>query len=481
MANLKKNFFYSALLTLANYLFPLITYPYVSRVLGVSNIGVCNFVDNIVNWFVVLSTMGISVLGVREIAAVRSGGKGRNEVFSGLLALNGLTTLTAALLLTVAIFVVPSFASYRKLLFLGVAKLVAHSLSLEWYFRGIEEFKYITDRSIAIKTLYVAAVFLLVRKPEDYGIYYLLLTLTVVANTAVNVLFARHTVSFSTKGLDLRRFAGPYFLLGLNFVLTSMYSSFNVIYLGFIQGTVQVGYYTTATKILTITTALISAFAAVMLPRMSAVLTEGRMDEFRTYVGKAFNILFLVGIPAVFLMQTEALDIVRVFSGAGYEGAILPMRIVSPMILVAGMDQILIMQILMPMKSDRSIFINSSIGAAVGILLNLLLIGRMGASGSAVVWLCAELAVCIAACLAVFGKDGIVFPVKKVLQMLFFYLPLLPILAMTSSLDIEKSYFRLALSSGITVCYFIVASCFVFKDTVVLETIRQLAARVKKR
>lgn len=481
MPSLKKNFFYSALLTLANYVFPLITYPYVSRVLGVSNIGICNFVDNIVNWFIVFSTMGISVIGVREIAAVRSGEKERSRVFSGLLALNGLTTLAAAAVLAVAIFVVPKLFPYRSLLYLGVAKLIAHSLSLEWFFRGIEDFKYITDRSIVIKVLYIVAVFLFVRKAEDYGTYYLLLTLTVVANTLVNVLYSRRYVSFSLKGLDMRRFAGPFFILGLNYVLTSFYSSLNVIYLGFVHGAEQVGFYTTATKILTIVTALISAFTTVMLPRMSAVLTEGRMDEFRTYVGKAFNILFLVGIPAVFLMQTEALDIVRVISGAGYEGAIRPMRIVAPMVLVAGMDQILIMQILMPMKSDRRIFINSSIGAAVGILLNLLLTGWMGASGSAIVWLCAELAVCIAACLAVFGKDGIVFPGKKVLQMFLFYFPLLPILAMTSSLDIEKSYFRLALSASIAACYFIVVSCFVFKDPVVLETVRQLAARFKKR
>ena len=481
MPSLKKNFFYSALLTLANYVFPLITYPYVSRVLGVSNIGICNFVDNIVNWFIVFSTMGISVIGVREIAAVRSGEKERSRVFSGLLALNGLTTLAAAAVLAVAIFVVPKLFPYRLLLYLGVAKLIAHSLSLEWFFRGIEDFKYITDRSIVIKVLYIVAVFLFVRKAEDYGTYYLLLTLTVVANTLVNVLYSRRYVSFSLRELDMRRFAGPFFILGLNYVLTSFYSSLNVIYLGFVHGAEQVGFYTTATKILTIVTALISAFTTVMLPRMSAVLTEGRMDEFRTYVGKAFNILFLVGIPAVFLMQTEALDIVHVISGAGYEGAIRPIRIVAPMVLVAGMDQILIMQILMPMKSDRRIFINSSIGAAVGILLNLLLTGWMGASGSAIVWLCAELAVCIAACLAVFGKDGIVFPGKKVLQMFLFYFPLLPILAMTSSLDIEKSYFRLALSASIAACYFIVVSCFVFKDPVVLETVRQLAARFKKR
>ena len=480
MPSLKKNFFYSALLTLANYVFPLITYPYVSRVLGVTNIGICNFVDNIVNWFIVFSTMGISVLGVREIAAVRSGKEERSKVFSSLLALNGLTTLAAAVVLAVAIFVVPSLASYRKLLFLGVAKLIAHSLSLEWFFRGIEEFKYITDRSIAIKALYVVAVFLFVRKADDYGIYYLLLTSIFVANTIVNVVYSRRYISFSLKDLDLRRYAGPYLILGLNFILTSMYSSFNVIYLGFVQGAEQVGYYTTATKILTIVTALITAFTTVMLPRMSAVLTDGKMEEFHAYVSRAFHLLFLIGIPAVFLLQTEALDIVRVVSGAGYEGAIRPMRIVAPMLLVVGLDQILILQIMMPMKDDRRIFINSAIGAGMGILLNLLLVRSMGATGSAIVWIFAELAVCIAAMVAVFGKDGIVFPGKTVFRMLLFYLPLLAVLFMTSSFHIEKSYFRLALSAGITACYFLAASCWVFKDPVILETVRQLCGRFKK-
>lgn len=480
MPNLKKNFFYSALLTLANYVFPLITYPYVSRVLGVSNIGICNFVDNIVNWFIVFSTMGITVIGVREIAAVRSGENERSQVFSSLLALNGLSTLAAAVVLTIAIFVVPKLFPYRTLLFLGVAKLIAHSLSLEWFFRGIEEFKYITNRSIAIKTLYVVAVFLFVRKAEDYGIYYLLLTLTVVLNTLVNVLYSRRYVSFSLKGLDLKRFAAPFFILGLNYVLTSFYSSLNVIYLGFVQGAEQVGFYTTATKILTIVTALISAFTTVMLPRMSAVLTEGRMDEFRSYVNHAFRILFLVGIPAVFLMQTLPADIVRVISGEGYEGAIVPMRIVAPMLLVAGLDQILIIQIMMPMKQDRQIFLNSAIGAAVGILLNLLLVKAAGARGSAIVWISAELAVCISAMVTVFGKDGIAFPGRDVLKMLLLYLPLPFILLGINSVPMGNSFIRLGVAGVITFVYFAVVSCWIIRDPLVLGLVRQLNGRNTK-
>ena len=471
MPSLKKNFFYSALLTLANYVFPLITYPYVSRVLGVTGIGICNFVDNIVNYFIVFSTMGIFVIGVREIAAVRSGEQERSKVFSSLLTLNGLMTLAAALVLTLAIFLVPKLAAYRTLLFLGVAKLIAHSLSLEWFFRGVEEFKYITNRSIIIKTLYVVAVFLFVRQAEDYGVYYLLLTLAVVANTLVNVRYARRYVSFSLKGVDLKRFAAPFFILGFNYILTSFYSTLNGVYLGFVQGAEQVGYYTSATKMLTIETALISAFTTVMLPRMSAVLTDGKLEEFRTYVNNAFRILFLVGIPGVFLLFTLSPDIVRVISGAGYEGAVVPMRIVAPMLIISGLDQILIMQIMMPMKEDRQILINSAIGAAVGIVLNFALVRTMGAKGSSIVWLCAEVAVCVAAMMAVFGKDKGIFPGKSVLKMTLLYLPLLLLLYVIGTVSRGNSFLRLGVAGLVTFIYFAVVSCGILKDPLVVGLI----------
>ena len=471
MPSLKKNFFYSALLTLANYVFPLITYPYVSRVLGVTGIGICNFVDNIVNYFIVFSTMGIFVIGVREIAAVRSGEQERSKVFSSLLTLNGLMTLAAALVLTLAIFLVPKLAAYRTLLFLGVAKLIAHSLSLGWFFRGVEEFKYITNRSIIIKTLYVVAVFLFVRQAEDYGVYYLLLTLAVVANTLVNVRYARRYVSFSLKGVDLKRFAAPFFILGFNYILTSFYSTLNVVYLGFVQGAEQVGYYTSATKILTIVTALISAFTTVMLPRMSAVLTDGKLEEFRTYVNNAFRILFLVGIPGVFLLFTLSPDIVRVISGAGYEGAVVPMRIVAPMLIISGLDQILIMQIMMPMKEDRQILINSAIGAAVGIVLNFALVRTMGAKGSSIVWLCAEVAVCVAAMMAVFGKDKGIFPGKSVLKMTLLYLPLLLLLYVIGTVSKANSFLRLGVAGLVTFVYFVVVSCGFLQDPLVVGLI----------
>lgn len=478
MASLKRNFFYSALLTVANYLFPLITYPYVSRVLGVTGIGACNFVDNIINYFLVFSTMGISVLGVREIAAAREDREQRDQVFSSLLALNAATTFIAAVVLIVAIYVVPTLFPYRRLLWIGVAKLLANSLFLEWLFRGVEEFKYITNRSILIKLLYVVSVFLFVRKAEDYWIYFLLLTLTAVLNALVNLIHSRHFVRVSFRGLRPGMFARPYFLLGVNYILTSMYTSFNVIYLGFIQDSVQVGYYTSATKVLSIITALFTACTTVLLPRMSAVLSEGKEEEFKSFVDKTFSILFLVGIPLVLLIEMTAGDIIRVLSGAGYEGAVIPLMTVAPLVLIVGLEEILIIQVMMPRKMDRRILINSVCGAVVGLSLNLLLVRTMKAEGSAIVWLCSESAVFLSAAFAVFGRrGGHHFPLRRLIEDVLLYGPLMIILFLLQRLPVPSSFIRLVLCGLMSGVYFLVVSCFIVKDPVILGVIRSSLKR----
>ena len=413
MANLKKNFFFSALLTLANYIFPLITYPYVSRVLGVTNIGICNFVDSIINYFLVFSTMGISVLGVREIAAAREDRKERSRVFSNLLFLNAFTTLIATLVLLVSIFVVPSWAPYRKLLLVGVAKLLANSLFLDWLYRGVEEFRYITHRSILIKTLYVISIFLFVRKTEDYGVYFLLLTLATVLNALVNIFYSRKFVQVSFRGLSPGPFVKPYLMLGLNYVLTSMYTSFNVIFLGMVHDAEQVGYYTSATKVLTIITAFFTACTTVLLPRMSAVLSEGKEEVFKSFVDKTFNILFLAGVPLVILVEMTAGDIIRVLSGAGYEG-------------------------------------------------------------SAIVWLCSETAVLVSAAFAVFGKYWDGFPGKRLLKDFILYLPLLVLLWSIRLFPIPTALLRCVVSGTVAGLYFLFVTCWVVKDPVVLGILQSL-------
>ena len=476
MSSIKKNFFYNGLLTVANYLFPLITYPYVSRVLGVSNIGICNFVDSIVNYFILFSMMGVAIVGVREIAAVREDREARNRVFSSLIALNGLTSGLAAIALGVAIFAVPALAEYRSLLGIGVVKILATFLCMDWLFQGVEEFKYITNRTILVKILYVAGVFLLIRKPEDYPVYYLLLTLMVVLNAVINLSYARRFVSFRKQEVDMAKHVRPFFTMGLYMFLTSMYTTFNVTYLGFVSDTVQVGYYTSATKVFSMVIALFTAFTTVMLPRMSAVLSEGRKDEFLELVSKTFRILFIVGVPVILLLLVGAGDVIRILSGKGYEGAVVPMRIVAPLILIIGMEQILVVQVMMPMKMDRAIFVNSAIGAGVGVLLNLLLVKTLLAPGSAIVWMVSELVVFLCAWMAVSRSLSLRFPSTHLMRVVVFHLPLVPILLLF--MPIDNAFIRLGCQGIVTGLYMLAVNLLFFKDGALALWIRSMWRKV---
>ena len=215
MAGIKRNFAYNSVLTLSNYLFPLIVYPYISRVLGVSNIGICNFVDSVVHWFILFSMMGITILGNREIAAIGQDRERRSKAFSELIVLNLAATLLAALALIVAIYTVPKFVEYRELLWIGVLKLFANFLCIEWYFRGTENFRYITSRTILVKMVYVVAVFVFVRKAGDYPLYYLLTVLMLLVNALINLFYAGRSVSFTLKGLRPATYLKPFLTLGV--------------------------------------------------------------------------------------------------------------------------------------------------------------------------------------------------------------------------------------------------------------------------
>lgn len=468
----KRNFLYNSVLTLSNYIFPLIVYPYVSRVLGVSNIGICNFVDSIVHWFILVSMMGMTILGNREMAAIGDDRERRNRSFSELMLLNLATTVLAAAGLLVAIFTVPKLFVYRNLLYIGVLKLFANYFCIDWYFRGTEDFRYITGRTIFVKILYVAAVFLFIRKAEDYPVYYLLTVLMLVGNALINLFYARRSVSLTLQGLTPSHYLKPFLMLGMYMVLTSLYVTLNVTYLGFVAGDEQVGYYSTASKLYSIVIAFFSAFTGVMLPRMSSLVSENRIGEFRRMIDKTFDILMTFAIPLVIYACLCAPEIVRIFAGSGYEGAYVPARIMMPLILVVGLEQVFVIQILMPNKRDRSIFLNSCAGAAMGILLNLLLVSRLQAVGSAIVWLSCETTVLVLASHFSRTGDGIAFPWRKLGTGLLAYLPAAILCALLYYL-IPDPWIRFGAVTAVMGIYTAVYVLFVKKDETVLSLLRR--------
>ena len=249
MPSIKKNFAYSSILTISSYLFPLITYPYVTRVLGVEKIGICNFVDSIIHYGILFSMLGIGTVAIREIAQVKSDKEKLSRTFSSLLTLNLITSIVATVVILFMAFFIPKFYVYQRLYVIGASKILFNALLVEWLYKGLEEFKFITIRSLLIKVLYVIAVFVFVHTEDDYIIYFSINVAMVVVNAIINITYSRKYLFFSLKNINFAPYLKPFFVLGFYTILTSMYTSFNVTYLGLITDTTEVGYYTTAVKL----------------------------------------------------------------------------------------------------------------------------------------------------------------------------------------------------------------------------------------
>lgn len=463
MVSIKKNFLYSTLLTSANYIFPLITFPYVSRVLGAEYIGLCSFIDSIINYFILFSMMGMNILGIREIAKVKNNKLLLSKVFSSLFLLNLITTAVMMIVLAIVTFVVPKLHQNYDLMIIGGAKLLFNFLLIEWFFKGIENFKYITIRSVVVKIIYVISVLLLVKRREDYSVFFLLTTMMVVINAIVNLNYSRRIIRITCKGLEINKFIKPFFVLGIYCLLTSMYTTFNVSFLGFVTSDIEVGYYTTASKLYSIIFSIYTAFSGVMLPRMSSLISEGNFQEFKILVDKSYSFLLLLAVPLVIFSVFSAPGIILLIAGQGYEGAIIPMRIIMPMMIFIGFELILIEQILMPMRKDKAILLNSVMGAIVGLLLNLLLVPTMGSIGSAIVKNSSEFVVLCLAQYEVYNYLSINVPWRKFFKYLISYFPLIIIEWFTQKLpldDIPLMFVSLSLC-GI---YFLVINCFVIKE-----------------
>lgn len=468
MASIKKNFLYSSILTVSNYIFPLVVFPHISRVLGVTNIGMCNFVDGIINYFILVSMLGTSIIGIREIAQVKSDSQKTAEVFSTLFIFNAITTFIALLVLVISIYTVPQLSENKELMFIGVIKVLSNFLLIEWFYTGLEKFKFITNRTIVIKILYVLCIFLFVREREDSTIYYFLTTIMITINALMNCWFAKSFFKINLKKINFKHFFKPTFVLGIYAVLTSMYVSFNVVFLGFSSDNTEVGYYTTAAKIYTILLALYTAFTNVMMPRMSFLLGTGNMTEFKKMIGKSQDILFGFTIPISVLAVIFAPEIIYLIAGNGYEGAIIPLRIIMPLVIIIGYEQILVLLILTSLKKDKAIFINSIFGAVVGISLNFLLVPVFKSIGSSLVWFVSECVVLVSSQYFVNKFIAVNFPYRKFLVNILWAIPGVVLLLLIKNYFHFHALILVFIAGATTIIYFLIVQLYFIKNEMFL-------------
>ena len=477
MASLKKNIIYSSILTISGYLFPLLTFPYVTRVLGVNNIGICDFVDSIVQYFIIFSMMGVSTVGIREVAKAKSNREELSKTYSSLIVLNLLFTFIAIGILFLCIPFVTKMQCYSEMFYIGAAKILANSLLIEWLYKGLENFRYITVRTVIVRSIYVLSVFLFVKEAEDYDIYFFLTTMMFVVNAVVNVAYSRNFVDFRFRNIAFRPYIKSYIVLGVYMILTNLYTTFNVMYLGFVTDERQVGFYTTATKLYASIMSFFTAFTGVMMPRMSSLLSEGKIDEFRRMTTKSVEVLLAFAMPMIIISEICAPQIINVIAGTGFEGSIMPMRIVMPLMLIIGYEQIIIIQMLTPMKKDSAILTNSIIGASVSIIFNILVVSRYGSNGTAAVWVVSEISVLLSAQYFVAKYIGYKMPFHAFTKRLFLAIPLIVVCWFVNKFIIEKFFSLFIVVAVVAVCWLLIET-MILKNQVIIDNFKHVLKRL---
>ena len=389
------NFIMNAALSISTFLYPLITYPYVTRTLGAEYYGKVIFATYVVNWVTMFAQLGIPTYGIRACAACRNDEAKLRKTVREILTLNLITALLVYAVFLLLIMLVPRFREDPVLFLIVSVPVLLNAVGADWFFKGLEEYGYVTFRDTLFRILSIVLLFLLVHSERDYRLYALTTAVAGGGPAVLNYLNARKKLGGFRDGTatDWQRHFRPVMTFFMLSVAITIYTSMDVVMLGFLSSDAEVGYYGAATRMKGIAVSFVTAMGGVLMPRVSNYLAEGKKEEFRDLVTRNFAFVFLIAAPMALYCTGMADQVILLLSGERFQGAVLPMRAISITTLLIGISNVTGMQILVPSGRERLTTISTVWGAVVNLIVNLTLIPRMGAMGAVTGTVMAETAV----------------------------------------------------------------------------------------
>lgn len=383
--SLKLNFIMNAILTMSSFVFPLISFPYVSRVLLPVGTGKVAFATSLISYFLMFAQLGIPTYGVRACAKVRDDREALSRTAQELLIINLVMSAISYAALFGAVFLIPQLREEKMLYIVVSLTIICTTIGMEWLYKALEQYTYITIRSIIFKLVALIAMFALVRAEKDYVIYGGITILASSASYIFNFLHVRKYISLKpTGGYQFKPHLKAVAIFFAMACATTIYTNMDVVMLGFMTSDETVGYYNAAVRIKTIMVSIVTSLGTVLLPRASYYVQQGRMEEFRAITRKALNFVLVAATPIMLYFILFARDGIYLLSGDAYAGAILPMQLIMPTLLLIGLSNILGIQILVPTGREKTVLVSVIAGAVTDVICNALLIPRFGAAGSAV-------------------------------------------------------------------------------------------------
>lgn len=392
--SIKVNFFMNALLTMSSVVFPLITSSHVARVLGPNGTGIVDFVYPMVMYFSMIAQLGIPTYGIRICAKVRDDKVELSRVVQELLAINMITCVLAYICFFAAIALVPQMQEQKTLFYILGSLILLNTIGVEWLYKGLEEYSYITIRSLIFKVIVLICIVTMIQKESDYVLYGALFIMAQVGSNIVNFLHLHKIIIIKpVGGYHFKRHLKPIMSFFAMSIATTIYTSVDTTMIRFMKGYAENSFYSQSVKIKTALVNVVTALGAVLLPRASYYLEKGLKDEFLKISRKALHFIFVAAIPLSLYFMLAAKPSILFLFGDQYTRSITAMQLIMPTVFAIGLSNILGIQMLIPMGRENVVVVSEIVGAVVDVIINALLIPKYGASGAAIGTVTAEFAV----------------------------------------------------------------------------------------
>ena len=392
MNKVVKNYLYNLSYQILVLIVPLITTPYVSRVLGAKGVGTFSYTNSIVQYFILFGCIGLNLYGQREIAYVQHEKEKRDKEFWELVILR---IITVSISLIVFYVTIPFHGKYESVFLVMSLDILASMVDISWFFQGIEDFKKIVVRNFIIKTVGVALIFLFVKSSDDLLLYVICHSAALfLGNLSMWAYIPKLVARVKVRKLEIKKHVRPTVVLFLPQIATSVYTVLDRTMIGFLTGVEEeVAYYEQGQKIVKIVMTLVTSLGTVMMPRVANLFKQNEMDKVKNYLSKSFRFVFFLSFPMMFGLMAVSCNIVPWFFGSGYDKVVPNMMVIAPILVIIALSNIMGTQYLLPTGRQKEYTLSVVTGCVVNFVLNLLLIPQFLSIGAAVATVIAETSV----------------------------------------------------------------------------------------
>ena len=476
--SITKNYIYNLVYQVLIIIVPLITTPYLSRVLGAENIGIYSYTLSITTYFILFGSLGIALYGQREIAYFQNDIVERSKTFFEILIMRFITCTCSLIIFFFTFCLKGEYFVYYRIL---VLELIANSLDISFYFQGLEEFKKTVVRNSIIKIISVVFIFLLVKKSENLLEYFFIYVLSnFLGNISLWIYLPRYICKIKYKELNIFRHLKPTISLFIPQIATQIYTVLDKTMIGnIVEDKAEVGYYEQAQKIVKLLLTIATSLGTVMVPRMANTFASGNKEKLKEYMNKSFSFVLLIVFPLMFGIISISNKFVPIFYGNGYDKVINIIIVISPILLAIGLSNVIGTQYLLTTKQQKKYTISVVSGAIVNLFLNLIFINLWKSIGASISTVIAEFTVTGIQMYLIRNEFKFV-NIIKISKKYFFASIIMLIVSIMIGLFIDNNVLSIIIQICISgVLYFVIL--LLIKDKLFLEGIELIKNKILKK